>query len=524
MKSIRQLSRIIYINFVLIRNGLDEVALSVPLFTPIRFLAYLNPWNWSATKNIPRGVRIRCVLEQLGPVFVKFGQVLSTRVDLLPDDIAIELAKLQDQVPPFPEELAITIIENELHLPIQQLFATFESKPLASASIAQVHAATLFDGKEVIIKVLRPNIEKTIRQDIALLYTLANLAQRYWSHGQRLRPKEIVAEFERTILDELDFLREASNAAQLRRNFLNSPLLYIPEIHWRMTTSKVMVQERIYGIPVADRNALLEYGVNLKNLAENGVEIFFTQVFRDCFFHADMHPGNIFVNPAKPNDPQYIAVDFGIIGTLSPIDQRYLAENFLAFFNRDYQRVALLHIESGWIPADTRIDEFESAMRTVCEPIFERPLKEISLSQMFSRLLQTGQRFNMQTQPQLVLLQKTLFNIEGLGRSIYPDLDIWAKGKPFLEKWVQKQFNLRVMAKNFQKQWPSMLESLPALPNMLYETLKVVKNAHLKDEQALVKDKKYQRELQGRFWFGFSMGLVVLGVLLFIKEVIEKLI
>lgn len=524
MKSIRQFSRIIYINFVLIRNGLDEVALSIPLFAPIRFLAYLNPWNWSATKNIPRGVRIRQVLEQLGPLFVKFGQILSTRVDLLPTDIAIELAKLQDQVPSFPGELAQAIIENELHSPIQQLFATFDPKPLASASIAQVHAATLFDGKEVVIKVLRPDIEKTIRQDIALLYTFANLAERYWSHGRRLRPKEIVAEFERIILDELDLLREASNAAQLRRNFLNSRLLYIPEIHWPMTTNKVMVQERIYGIPVSDRNTLLEYGINLKNLAENGVEIFLTQVFRDCFFHADMHPGNIFVNPTKPNDPQYIAVDFGIIGTLSPFDQRYLAENFLAFFNRDYQRVALLHVESGWIPADTRIDEFESAMRTVCEPVFERPLKEISLGQMLSRLLQTGQRFNMRAQPQLVLLQKTLFNVEGLGRSIYPDLDLWAKSKPFLEKWVQQQFSPRVMAKNFQRQWPSMVENLPALPNMLYETMKAIKNTHLKGDQAWVTGSKYQRENQDRFWFGFSMGLIVVGIILLIKEFIEKMI
>lgn len=471
MKTLTRLRRLLQINFICARYGLDEFILSLHLFRPLRFLMYLNPWYWGANRKRTQGERIRLALEALGPIFVKFGQTLSTRRDLLPPDIADELAKLQDKVPPFSSELAISIIEKACGQSIQTLFLEFDATPLASASIAQVHTAKLFNGKEVVVKVLRPNIHQQVARDVDLLYTLAGLARRFWAESKRLRPREVVKEFERFLTDELDLLREAANASQLRRNFANSHLLYIPEVYWSYTYTNVLVTERIYGIPISHVKTLQEQNFNMQLLAERGVEIFFTQVFRDCFFHADMHPGNIFVSPNNPQDPQYLGVDFGIIGTLSPTDQRYLAENLMAFFNRDYRRVAVLHVESGWVPENTRIDEFESAIRTVCEPIFERPLKEISFAQLLLRLFQTARRFRMEIQPQLVLLQKTLFNIEGLGRQLYPDLDLWSTAKPFLEKWLKQQMGPRALLRKIRERAPYWAERFPDFPDLFYQTL-----------------------------------------------------
>ncbi len=461
-----QALRLIHINWVLMRHGLDEVVLATHLFRPVRFLKYFSPWYW-LREPAPYGVRIRRALEDLGPLFVKFGQILSTRRDLLPDEIANELAKLQDRVPPFPGAQARAIIEKAYGRPIEAVLEGFDERPLASASIAQVHSASLKDGTAVVVKVLRPGIEKTIRRDVGLLFTIAHLAERYWKEGRRLRPMEVVREYEQTILDELDLMREAANASQLRRNFLGSPALYIPEVYWDYTRPSMLVMERISGTPVGDVAALRRQGISMRMLGERGVEIFFTQVFRDNFFHADMHPGNIFVAP----DGQYIAVDFGIIGTLMPEDQRYLAENLLAFFNRDYRRVAELHLESEWVPKGTRVDEFESAIRTVCEPIFEKPISQISFGHFLLRLFQTARRFQMEVQPQLVLLQKTLLNIEGLGRQLYPELDLWKTAKPFLERWMSEQVGTRAFVKRVRRTLPRLSESIPEIPELAHRVL-----------------------------------------------------
>jgi ubiquinone biosynthesis protein len=461
------LLRLIHINWVLVFHGLDEIVLKTHLFRPIRYLAFFSPNYWFRNSSELRGVKIRRALEDLGPIYVKFGQALSTRKDLLPDDIADELVKLQDRVPPFAGEMAISIIEKELEMSIDKAFAKFDAEPLASASVAQVHVAVLHSGENVVVKVLRPDIENRIHSDIGLLYELARFAERFWDEAKRLRPIDVVAEFERTTLDELDLAREAANASKLRRNFENSEMLYIPEIHWALTRKKVLVMERIYGIPVGNIDQLKEQGADFKLLAERGVEIFFTQVFRDNFFHADMHAGNIFVElPAK-----YVAVDFGIVGTLSLSDQRYLAENFLAFFNRDYRKVAEMHVESGWVSGSTRIEEFESAIRSVCEPIFEKPLKDISFGQLLLRLFQTARRFDMHVQPQLVLLQKTLLNIEGLGRQLYPDLDLWQTAKPFLEELFHKRISPKDKIEKLIKQFPDFAGHFPEIPLMVYKAL-----------------------------------------------------
>ncbi|KTD72325.1 ubiquinone biosynthesis regulatory protein kinase UbiB [Legionella tucsonensis] len=475
MKSIKKLIRLIHINYILAKNGLDNVVVSLRLFAPIRFIVYLNPWNWFRKEQLPHGEALRKSLEELGPIFIKFGQALSTRPDILPLDIAIELSKLQDNVPPFSSEKAMAIIEKVYGLSPYEVFAEFDSIPLASASMAQVHAATLKTGEEVIVKVLRPNMRRIIEQDLSIMHTIAKWADRYWPEIRRLKPKEIVREFEHTLLDELDLLREAANAAQLRRNFEHSPILYIPEVYWDYSHSNVMVLERIHGIPVSDVSGLQAHGVDIKKLAERGVEIFFTQVFRDCFFHADMHPGNIFVSYKNPKEPQYICIDFGIMGTLNDNDKRYLAENLLAFFNRDYRRVAELHVESGWVARDTRVDEFESGIRTVCEPIFERPLKDISFAQVVLRLFQVARRFHMEVQPQLVLLQKTLLAVEGLGRQLYPDLDLWATAKPFLEKWVKDQIGPKAFFTQLKKNLPFLAEQLPHMPKLLFDFLELKK-------------------------------------------------
>ena len=461
------LMRLIHINWVMMYHGLDEIVLKTHLFRPIRYLAVFSPNYWLRKPSEPRAVRIRKTLEDLGPIYIKFGQALSTRKDILPDDIADELVKLQDKVPPFSNELAVQVIEEQLGQKVSEAFAEFDHTPLASASVAQVHTATLHSGEQVIVKVLRPNIEDRIHSDVGLLYELARLAEKFWNDAKRLRALEVVAEFEKTIMDELDLVREAANATKLRSNFENSDALYVPEIHWEFTRKKVLVMERIYGVPVGEIEKLKQENANFKLLAERGVEIFFTQVFRDNFFHADMHPGNIFVDlPDK-----YIAVDFGIVGTLSLSDQRYLAENFLAFFNRDYRRVAEMHIESGWVPADTRVEDFESSIRSVCEPIFDKPLKDISFGLLLLRLFQTARRFDMVVQPQLVLLQKTLLNIEGLGRQLYPDLDLWQTAKPFLEDWFHERLGPKAKIKQIVKQFPEIAEKFPEMPTMIFQAL-----------------------------------------------------
>ncbi|MGB5541337.1 MAG: ubiquinone biosynthesis regulatory protein kinase UbiB [Gammaproteobacteria bacterium] len=487
-----QIIRLIHINFVLARHGLDEIILATHLFRPVRFLYYLAPWNWIPRKRGPRGVRIRRALEELGPIYVKFGQILSTRQDLLPDDIALELAHLQDDVPPFPGSLAKAQIEKVFGQPVGSVFEEFEEIPLASASIAQVHTARLKDGTEVVIKVLRPNVRYFIERDVNLLYTVAGLAERYWSIGKRLRPCEVVAEFEKTLYDELDLLREAANASQLRRNFADSNLLYVPEVYWDYCRPEIMVMERIRGIQISDIKALRNSGIDLKTLSERGVEIFFTQVFRHNFFHADMHPGNIFVG----HDGRYMAVDFGIMGTLNPVDQRYLAENFLAFFNRDYRRVAELHVESEWVPDGTRVDEFESAIRTVCEPIFEKPLKEISFGNVLLRLFQTARRFNMEVQPQLVLLQKTLLNIEGLGRQLYPELDLWKTAKPFLERTMSEQLGARALLRNIRDNVPAWSNTMPELPMLAHRVLEQASTGKLQLEWRSGELRRLRREVR----------------------------
>ena len=470
-----QALRLIHINLVLLRHGLDEVILATHLFRPLRFLVYLSPWYWFRKERAPYPVRIRRALEDLGPIFIKFGQILSTRRDLLPDDLATELAKLQDRVPPFPGAQARAIIEKAYVEPLDGLLDAFDQQPLASASVAQVHTARLKNGRQVVVKVLRPGIEKIIRRDVELLYTIARLAERYWKEGRRLRPVEVVTEYEKTIFDELDLMREAANASQLRRNFINSETLYVPEVYWELTRSNVLVLERISGTPVGDIDSLHAQGISMKLLGERGVEIFFTQVFKYNFFHADMHPGNIFVEPSG----RYIAVDFGIMGTLTEEDKRYLADNLLAFFNRDYKRVAQLHLESGWVPKGTRVEEFESAIRTVCEPIFEKPLSEISFGHFLLRLFQTARRFDMEVQPQLVLLQKTLLNIEGLGRQLYPQLDLWTTAKPFLERWMSEQIGRHAFMRKMRNNLPKLSEHLPDLPGKISKVINDAETGNL---------------------------------------------
>jgi ubiquinone biosynthesis protein len=471
------------INWVLMRHGLDDIVFATHLFRPFRFIIYLFPWNWFRRKRKPRAVRMREALEDLGPIFIKFGQMLSTRRDLLADDIADELQRLQDNVPVFPGNQARAIIEKAFGKSTDDLFESFEEQPLASASIAQVHAAVLYTGEDVIVKVLRPDILPVIKRDISLLYIIAELAAKYSSQLRRLRPVEVIEEYEKTILDELDLLREAANASQLRRNFEGSSDLYVPEVYWDYVRKNVLVMERIYGTPIRDVDSLKEQNTDMERLAALGVEIFFTQVFSHNFFHADMHPGNIFVDTSDPKNPKYVAVDFGIMGTLSQTDKRYLAENFLAFFQRDYYKVAKLHVESGWVPSHTRVDEFESAIRSVCEPIFEKPLKEISFGQLLLRLFQTARRFNMEVQPQLVLLQKTLLNIEGLGRQLYPDLDLWRTAKPFLEQWMEDQIGARAMLRNVKDDLPYLLEKLPEMPGLVYKSLKAYADGEYHQQQ-----------------------------------------
>lgn len=476
MKLFAATRRLLHILLVVIRYRLDDILYALPLPFWVHWTRYVLPWRWLPRKPSPlsRGARMRLSLEHLGPIFIKFGQLLSTRRDLLPPDVADELALLQDQVPPFCSKQAVDLIEQQLGQSIEQLFARFETQPLASASVAQVHAARLHSGEEVVVKVIRPGLRQVIGQDLAWLFLLARFIERASTEARRLHLVEVVSDYAKTIYDELDLLREAANSSQLRRNFEDSELLDVPQVYWDYCRPQVLVMERIYGIPVTDIDTLQRQQVDMKVLAERGVEIFFTQVFRDSFFHADMHPGNIFVDLENPWNPRYIAIDCGIIGSLTPEDQDYLARNLMAFFKRDYRKVAQLHIDSGWVPAETKVNEFEAAIRTVCEPIFEKPLKDISFGQLLVRLFQVARRFNMEVQPQLVLLQKTLLNIEGLGRQLYPELDLWATGKPFLERWMRTRMSPKQLLKNLQSQ----AEQIPHLSSMTRDLLEQLSGAH----------------------------------------------
>ncbi len=478
-----QALRLFAIQKVLIRHGLDEIILATHLFRPIRFLFYLLPWNWFGRRRGTRGERIRQALEDLGPIYVKFGQLLSTRRDLLPEEMVAELSQLQDHVPPFPGAQARALVETALGGRLVDHFSDFDEEPLASASIAQVHAATRIDGQRVIVKVVRPGIGKTIRRDLGLIWILAEMAEKYAPGGRFMRPTNVVREFERTLWNELDMLREAASASQLRRNFIGSDVLYVPEVHWDLSHHDVLVMERISGIPVRDIEALKEAGIDLKWLAEAGIEAFFTMVFRDSFFHADMHPGNIFVSyPTADKPPRFIVVDFGIMSSLSEYDQRYLAENFLAFLDRDYQRVAELHVESGWVPPYTRVDEFEFAIRSVCEPLLDRPMREISIGDLLLRLFQTARQFNMEILPQLLLLQKTLVNIEGLGRSLYPDVDLWRTARPLLDRWMNERLGISGLYKSTRRNLPLWIDRLPGLPNKVIHVLERIHEGRLQME------------------------------------------
>ena len=493
-----RLARLLRIFFIGLRFGLHEY---VPKYSSNWLLRLL-----ARRQHEPRGQRLREALETLGPIYVKFGQVLSTRRDLVPLDIADELARLQDRVPPFPSELAVAEIERSLGRSIEQVFAAFDMVPVASASIAQVHLATLMDGREVAVKVLRPGVEAAVGRDLALLDTAAGQVERLWLDGRRLRPREVVAEFARHLDEELDLMREAANASQLRRNFEGSALLRVPEVYWDLCSQRVMVMERMRGTPISHVRVLKDKGIDVPVLARAGVEIFFTQVFRDGFFHADMHPGNILV----ADDGRYVALDFGIMGTLTETDKNYLAQNFLAFFNRDYRRVAQAHLDAGWVPPETRIDAFEGAIRAVCEPIFARPLKDIYFGKLLLRLFQTSRRFNVQIQPQLVMLQKTLLNIEGLGRELDPELDLWATAKPYLERWMREQIGWRGLVRTLRQEAPFWAATLPQLPRLAHRALAEDRLGRLHDTlQRLADEDARRNDILVGFLLVAALGLIV---------------
>ena len=499
-----KLLRLVRILTVGLRFGLEEFFLGHERVRPLRWLVRATLF-WRPLSE-PRGVRLRRALEALGPIFVKFGQMLSTRRDLIPLDIADELAQLQDRVPPFPSHEAIATLEAEYKKSLTEVFAEFDVTPVASASVAQVHFARLHDGTAVAVKVLRPGIAPVIAHDVSLLYAAAGLIEKLFADGKRLRPREVVSEFEKHLADELDLMREAANCSQLRRNFKDSPLLRVPEVYWDYCGRDVMVMDRMDGIPVSQIERLRESGVNIPKLAATGVEIFFTQVFRDGFFHADMHPGNILV---RPGSEQYIALDFGIMGTLTEVDKQYLARNFLAFFQRDYKAVALAHLESGWVPADTRIDELEAAVRAVCEPVFDRPLKDISFGRVLLQLFQASRRFNVEIQPQLVLLQKTLLNIEGLGRQLDPELDLWKTAKPFLERWMNEQMGWRALVKHLQAEAPKWAVLLPQLPRLLHTRLSFPQTP--RPDERIETLLRTQRRLLGLSLFTLAVATIALG-------------
>lgn len=507
----RQFHRLAFITRVFVRHDLDEFVAAIHLLGPYRWLLRLLPRGFNRNKT-PRGVRLRLALEELGPIFVKFGQIVSTRPDLLPEDIFEELVKLQDQVPPFPGAEAEHIVVEALGAPLTAHFRRFDTTPIASASVAQVHLAELHDGTEVAVKILRPGIEAVIERDLELLYQLARLAERYLPDGRRLRPVEVMDQFRRTLYTELDLRREAANASQLRANFADSDLLYVPKVYWDFTRRQVLTMERIHGIPISNVEALRAAGVDMRRLSHNGVEIFFTQAFRDGFFHADMHPGNIFVS----SDGQYRAVDFGIMGSLGEEDKRYLALNFLAFFNRDYRAVADAHLRAGWVPAHTAVGEFEAAIRAVCEPIFARPLKDISFGRLLLQLFQTARQFDMEIQPQLVLLQKTLFNIEGLGRRLYPELDLWVTAKPYLERWARDHFGPRALLRALKEEAPKWWSWLPRTPGLIYETLQRTRDgAPTRESAEIARLREQLRENERRNYLAVAgAGFLLAAVLL----------
>lgn len=509
----RHLLRLLFIGFIVLRYGLDELALSGFRQRWVRVLVWVM--TLGRRLHAPRGVRLREALERLGPIFVKFGQVLSTRRDLLPDDLADELARLQDRVPPFPAVVARQLVERAYGRPVEDVFASFEAEPVASASIAQVHFATLKGGRHVAVKVLRPGMLAVIEDDLSLLRTIARWIERLSADGKRLKPREVVAEFDNYLHDELDLVREAANAAQLRRNMQGLNLVLVPEMVWDLCTTSVLVMERMYGVPISQTQRLREAGVDIPKLARDGVTIFFTQVFRDGFFHADMHPGNIQVSLDPKTFGHYIALDFGIVGTLTEIDKEYLAQNFIAFFRRDYKRVAELHVESGWVPPNTRVDELEGAIRAVCEPHFDRPLKDISLGQVLLRLFQTSRRFNVEIQPQLVLLQKTLLNVEGLGRQLDPELDLWSTAKPFLERWMNEQVGWRGLLLHLKKEAPRYVQLLPELPRLLHDALRAPRGGDPRLlEAVLAEQRRTNRLLRAIIYgaIGFVLGLAATQV------------
>ncbi len=511
----KTLLRLLSIQRVLVRHGLDELITATHLLRPLRYLFYLFPRAKDVSE--PLGKRVRLALQELGPIFVKFGQTVSTRRDLLPSEMADELALLQDRVPPFPKEQAVTKLEEIYGKPVDDVFSRFDREPFAAASIAQVHTAALPDGTEVIVKLLRPGIRDLIEQDLDVMYALAGLADKYWEHGKRLRPLELVAEYEKTIFDELDLMREGANTTQLKRNFAGSDLLYVPDVYWDFCRPEVLVQERIYGTPISDMQTLLAAGTNIQRLAENGVEIFFTQVFRHNFFHADMHPGNIFVQIEDPEQPRYVAVDFGIVGTLSPNDQKYLAGNFLAFFDRDYHKIAKLHLDSGWVPPETRIDELESAVRSVCEPIFNKPLSQISFAQVMIGLFATARRFDMEIQPQLMLLQKTLFNIEGLGRQLYPDLDLWKTAHPILRQWMDEQVGGRAIINSLREDLPQLRDAMRELPGVINYLAEQITQGDLQLNLRSPELKQIREQLgaqqKQRYWLAIGATAALSGTL-----------
>ncbi len=513
MKRVTQFFRLLKINIILMRFAFTPEVVG-SRYPVIRFMAYINPWRILAKKSRTRGESIRFALISLGPIFVKFGQLLSTRRDLLPVDIADELALLQDQVPPFSNIKAKEIIEEAYGAPINLLFSYFEETPLASASIAQVHAASLPNGESVVVKILRPKIASIISHDIALMYFVARFIDRFWPKGRRFHLIELVAEFESTIVDELDLQREAANASQLRRNFLASPDLYVPKIYWEYAHTQAMVMERIHGVRISDIDRLKALNCNFKKLAEKGVDMFFTQVFRDNFFHADMHPGNLFVDCTHPENPKFIVVDFGIVGSLSPEDNHYLAQNLLAFLDRNYRQVAVLHVESGWLPPQTRVEQFEAAIRTVCEPIFEQPLQDISFGQLLLRLFTTAERFNMEVQPQLLLLQKTLLNIEGMGRQLYPQLDIWKTAKPFMERWIREERSPKKLIKLIRQEGFDSFEQILKLPQLLYSFLETQQQI-ITTEKDIIEVGKETIKLAKKRHFAFGGGSLLLLLAMF---------
>ena len=521
--------RFITILRVFLRYRIDELIPKHHL--PLRVRLLLLPCVLFGTSKLNRGERLRRTCEELGPIFVKFGQLLSTRPDLVPDDIVAELNYLQDRVPPFPNDTFREIVELALGASVDSIFSDYDNEPLASASVAQVHAATLKNGKAVVIKAVRPNIAPIIEQDVALLLKLARLLEKYSADGRRLRPVEIVEDYRNTIFDELNLQKEAANASQLRRNFTNSSLLYVPEVYWEYSRNNILVLERIYGIPVTNLSELHAQNTNMKRLAERGVEIFFTQVFDHNFFHADMHPGNIFVSREHPELPQYIAVDMAIVGSLTREDQYYLARNLLAMFRRDYRQVAELHVQSGWVPPHVGVEEFESAIRTVCEPIFEKPLKDISFGNALINLFRTAQRFDMEVQPQLVLLQKTLLNIEGLGRQLYPDLDLWTTAHPFLERWLKRRFHPKTLWNDLKRYGPEWMEKFPEVPHLLFNSLQQLQNiGQLVPDVHKTAQELQKRTAQSSRRFWLATGLIVAAILIanpdvynFVSNQIENL-